>query len=98
MKGAKLSVAGGAVLGNDSRSFSACCDIQGLPKGFDIPFFSLEGKKQAIANGVPLPMSRYLAKLILKDYYGERVSEINVEDTELKTVFVWLWSVCAWPC
>ncbi|WP_084681332.1 DNA cytosine methyltransferase [Desulfospira joergensenii] len=73
IKGTRKSVLGGAVLGNDPRSFRACCDIQGLPSDFDIPFFSLSGKKQAIANGVPLPLSRYLAKLILRDYYREKV-------------------------
>lgn len=71
MKKKKPAVSGGAVVGNDSRSFRACCEIQGLPPDFDIPFFSHAGKKQAIANGVPLPLSRYLAELILKDFYGE---------------------------
>ncbi len=73
IKKKKHAVFGNAVVGNDYRSFRACCDIQGLPSNFDIPFFSLTGKKQAIANGVPLPLSRYLSELILRDYYNRAV-------------------------
>ncbi len=82
IKGETGTVTGEAVLGNDERSFAACCYIQGLPKGFDVPFFSLDGKKRAIANGVPLQMSRYLTQLILRDFYGEEgaVGEENPED------------------
>ena len=72
----KRNVSGGAVTGNDSRSFSACCEIQGFSKKIDLPFFSLSGKKQAVANGVPLQLSNYIAKLILKDYYGDKINNI----------------------
>lgn len=71
IKRIKNKVSGGAVTGNDDRSFSACCEIQGLPMDFDLPFFSLKGKKQAVANGVPLQMGLYISRLILKDFYGE---------------------------
>lgn len=46
IKKIRRQVSGGAVTGNDTRSFSACCEIQGLPKEFNLPFFSLEGKKK----------------------------------------------------
>jgi DNA (cytosine-5)-methyltransferase 1 len=68
---------GGAVVGNDSRSFRACCDIQGLPADFDLPDFNAQAKKQAVANGVPLPMARYLASMIKRDYYGIGNAEIE---------------------
>ena len=68
----KNSIIGTAVVGNDQRSFKACCEIQGLDSDFDLPFFTLTAKKQAIANGVPLQMSDYLARLILRDFYNER--------------------------
>ena len=61
---------GGAVVGCDSRSFRACCDIQGLPGDFDLPGFTATAKKQAVANGVPLPMGDYVAGLILTHIYG----------------------------
>lgn len=61
---------GSAVTGSDARSFAACCEIQGLPEGFDVPFFSLDGKKQAVANGVPLPLGRYIASQIAETIYG----------------------------
>ena len=71
MMGNKTNVAGTAVTGNDSRSFRACCDIQGLPPEFDLPSFTLGAKKQAVANGVPLQMGRYIAGLINQTYYGD---------------------------
>jgi len=70
-------VLGGAVVGSDSRSFASCCEIQGLPKGFDLPFLSLAGKKQAVANGVPLPMGKYLAGLIKETIYNEAPTPIH---------------------
>lgn len=67
-------IGGTCVTGSDERSFQACCEIQGLPPDFDIPFFSLDGKKQAVANGVPLPLGRHVARLIAETLYG--VSDI----------------------
>ena len=71
MIGNKSKVIGTAVTGSDSRSFRACCDIQGLPAEFDLPSFTLSGKKQAVANGVPLQLGGYIAKLIAKTIYGD---------------------------
>lgn len=70
MVSANGTTQGSAVTGSDERSFAACCEIQGLPKGFDVPFFSLDGKKQAVANGVPLAMGRYIARHIAETIYG----------------------------
>jgi site-specific DNA-cytosine methylase len=41
--------------------------LQGLPEGFldDAPF-TAEGKLKAVANGVPLPMGRAIAKAVLE--------------------------------
>lgn len=66
----KGDVQGTAVTGNDERSFPACCEIQGLPGDFDIPFFTLDGKKQAVANGVPMALGQYVAGLIATTHYG----------------------------
>ena len=60
---------GTAVTGSDKRSFQTMCEIQGLPKDFDLPFLSLEGKKQAVANAVPMPIGNYLAALINSTLY-----------------------------
>lgn len=74
--GQKTSIEGCAVLGGDSRGFSACCEIQGLPADFDIPFFTLSGKKQAVGNSVPLQISNYLARLINATLY-DAVAELR---------------------
>lgn len=66
---------GPCVTGRDERSFSAICEIQGLGPGFEIPFFSLEGKKQAVANGVPIQMGNYVARLVARDLYGVGLPE-----------------------
>ena len=75
-------VKGTAVTGSDKRSFKSICEIQGLPTDFDLPFLSHQGKKQAVANGVPLQMGNYLAQLINSTLYG-----INRKPLEEKKVF-----------
>ena len=51
-------------LANDTRSFEELCRLQGLPEGFDVPSFTVEAKKQAVGNGVPLVMGRTLARAV----------------------------------
>lgn len=63
-------VKGTCVTGADDRPFSECCEIQGLPVDFDIPFFSLPGKKQAVANAVPLALADHVANEIARNVYG----------------------------
>ena len=71
----RSEIQGSAVVGSDPRSFRACCDIQGLPKDFDLPFFTLDGKKQAVANGVPMALGSYLASLIATEVYSDKTKE-----------------------
>jgi len=68
---------GTAVVSNDPRSFRQCCDIQGLPRGFDLPSFNAEGKKLAVANAVPLQMSNYVAGLINQTIYNSQAKKID---------------------
>lgn len=51
------------------------CRLQGLPEDFlsDAPF-TADGKLKAVANGVPIPMGRAIAKAIL-----EAIKEISCE-------------------
>lgn len=72
---------GTAVTGKDDRGFQACCEIQGLPSDFDLPFFSNSGKKQAVANGVPLSMSRYLAQIINQTIHNENYYRVGWSDS-----------------
>ena len=48
-----------------NRTLARECELQGLPTGFlsDAPF-TLEGKRRAIGNGVPLPMGRAIARAV----------------------------------
>lgn len=66
-------VKGTAVVGNDERSYHACCQIQGLNSPLDLPFLTKSAKKQVIANAVPLQIGSYIAQLINLTVYGSRV-------------------------
>ena len=55
-----------AVLARDSRNnFADLCELQGLPRTFDLPGLSRSAKKRAVGNGVPVPMAVGVAKAIL---------------------------------
>lgn len=49
----------------ERRTLAEMCRLQGLPEDFlaDAPFTS-DGKRKAIANGVPLPMGRAIAQAV----------------------------------
>lgn len=46
------------------RSFADFCELQGLPRDFDLPGLSLSAKYRAVGNGVPVPMARVVAGAI----------------------------------
>jgi len=46
------------------RSFADFCELQGLPRDFDLPGLSVSAKYRAVGNGVPLPMGRAVAAAI----------------------------------
>ena len=73
---------GTAVTGSDKRSFQTMCEIQGLPKDFDLPFLSLEGKKQAVANAVPFQLGDYLASLINSTLYNVNAVDQQQEQAQ----------------
>lgn len=43
--------------GRDRRSFAIHCELQGLPRNFDLPGLSRAAKYRAVGNGVPVPMA-----------------------------------------
>jgi len=59
-----------AALASDDRSFAQLLYLQGLPADFDLPSFTVEGKKRAVGNGVPLALGSILAQLVDRDIYG----------------------------
>lgn len=46
------------------RSWSDFCELQGLPRSFDLPGMTLSAKYKAVGNGVPVPMARVIAAAI----------------------------------
>jgi DNA (cytosine-5)-methyltransferase 1 len=48
-----------------SRSYLArAIELQGLPKSYELPGFTVAGAIEAVANGVPLPMGRAVARAV----------------------------------
>jgi DNA (cytosine-5)-methyltransferase 1 len=55
----------GTVLARDDRyNFADMCELQGLPRDFDLPGLSRTAKIRAVGNGVPVPMARAVAQAI----------------------------------
>jgi DNA (cytosine-5)-methyltransferase 1 len=48
------------------RTFADFCELQGLPRDFDLPGLSIAAKYRAVGNGVPVPMARVVAAAILR--------------------------------
>lgn len=46
------------------RTFADFCELQGLPRDFDLPGLSTRLKYQLVGNGVPIPMARVVALAI----------------------------------
>jgi len=46
------------------RDFADFCELQGLPRSFDLPGLSLASKYRAVGNGVPVYMARVIARAV----------------------------------
>ena len=54
-----------AVLAKDERTrFQRLCELQGLPRGFNLPGLSRSAKIRAVGNGVPVAMAKAVAEAI----------------------------------
>lgn len=63
----------GAALASDDRSFAQLKALQGLPSDFDLPSFTVDGKKCAVGNGVPIKLGEVLVSCINESVYGVTV-------------------------
>lgn len=48
----------------ERRTWADFCELQGLPRDFNLPGLSIEAKYRAVGNGVPIPMARVVARAI----------------------------------
>ncbi len=48
----------------ERRGFADFCELQGLPRSFDLPGLSLTAKYKAVGNGVPVYMARVIARAV----------------------------------
>lgn len=46
------------------RGFADFCELQGLPRDFDLPGLSLAAKYRAVGNGVPVHMARVIGQAV----------------------------------
>lgn len=51
------------------RGWAEFCVAQGLPSDFDLPLFTKAARYQAVGNGVPIPMARFVARAIRVSRY-----------------------------
>jgi DNA (cytosine-5)-methyltransferase 1 len=49
---------------DNRRTFADFCELQGLPRDFDLPGLSLSAKYKAVGNGVPVYMARVIARAV----------------------------------
>jgi DNA (cytosine-5)-methyltransferase 1 len=47
------------------RTFADFCELQGLPRDFELPGWPIAFKYRAVGNGVPVPMARVIARAIV---------------------------------
>lgn len=70
-------------LASDDRPFRELVRLQGLPIGFDLPDFTIKGKKKLVGNGVPLSMGRVIANAV-RDCTGlnkcDLAAQVDVTD------------------
>ena len=57
----------------DRRSWEDFCELQGLPRSFDLPGLGVQAAYRAVGNGVPIPMGRTIARAILNRVASELV-------------------------
>jgi len=55
------------------RSWADFCELQGLPRDFDLPGMTLSAKYRAVGNGVPVQMATVMANAILQAVPAETV-------------------------
>ena len=48
----------------DRRTWADFCELQGLPRDFDLPGWPVSAKYRAVGNGVPVPMASVIARAI----------------------------------
>lgn len=48
----------------DRRAWADFCELQGLPREFDLPGMTLSAKYRAVGNGVPVQMARVMAEAV----------------------------------
>lgn len=61
---------GSVVRGMATYAWEEMCDLQGLPKDFRLPGFTRRAAREAVGNGVPLPMGRAIARAVKRALAG----------------------------
>lgn len=76
-------------LASDNRPFKELVKLQGLEDDFDLPDFTVRGKKKLVGNGVPLSMGRIIANSV-RDCTGQIKRDFaatNKCDTSMQNLF-----------
>jgi len=62
----------------DRRSWGDFCELQGLPRDFNLPGMTTEARYRAVGNGVPVNMARVVARAIRECVGAEGGSRVTV--------------------
>lgn len=76
MKRSEAICLAGEGTSQDRRSFADFCELQDLPRDFNLPGWSLEFKYKAVGNGVPLKMGKRIAQGIKNLEY--KIDEVSL--------------------
>lgn len=58
----------------EKKGFPDFCELQGLPRDFDLPGLSIRAKYSAVGNGVPVYMARVIARACKSRHLSRRVT------------------------
>lgn len=59
------------------RTFADFCELQGLPRDFDLPGYSREAKYKAVGNGVPVMMAQVIAAAIRESAGAQNIRTLT---------------------
>ncbi|HEX8639114.1 MAG TPA: DNA cytosine methyltransferase [Pyrinomonadaceae bacterium] len=60
------------------RPWDKFCELQGLPRNFDLPLFKQSQKYKVVGNGVPVEMARIIARSIRESTWRKQAGRITV--------------------
>lgn len=71
--------------GRSRRSWQDFCELQGLPRDFELAGWTQEGAYRAVGNGVPVPMARVVARAVTAAIEGRTPAPLALFGAEYRS-------------